>query len=88
MIKIEYPMNGISPPTIDTLAALVRLRFIQYMRFAIADLRGGDWRRAAFFLGVASGQVSALYDINYSGSYALLSMVNRLERIAGSRDNG
>lgn len=64
-----------------SLAAITRLRFIQYARFAVDAIRARERERAMFYLGVASGQVLMLYDINYSGSYALQTMIDRIERL-------
>lgn len=67
MYNIQYP--GIMNTTLDqataaspVMVALLKLRCRQYMRHAIEEIRNGELQRAAYHLGIAQGQVFALYD--------------------------
>jgi hypothetical protein len=83
MRTIPNPMAGLSPPTVDTLAALVRIRAVQYLRAAICSLREpAEPERVARFLGVAEGQINVLYDLNAPCAWAMLTHLRRVAEIA------
>lgn len=75
------PFQGMEPPNVETFAAQVRMRYHQAIRGAICDLRYGD--SPAYWLGVASGQVSVLYDLGASDGYRKLQRVERLRNWKG-----
>ena len=66
-----------NPPTVDTFAAIVRMRYNLFVRMAIGGLRRGE--SPDFALGVAKGMVYVLYDLGASDAHQKLKRVYKLQ---------
>jgi len=78
--------EGLEPPTLKTFVAQVRMRLRSSLRHALSfshDKR--DMQRAYFQLGIAEGQVRALYDANADDAYWARRLLNHVQRRVASR---
>jgi len=75
------PFIGLEPQTVKTFEALLRGRFIQYMKMYIemVRLKDVDPEIAQFSFGVCQGMVLALYDVSSPMAWQYLKALRKLE---------